>query len=111
MPRRLTAPDPPLANERIKLVPMTHADRADLWRLALEPNVRQFTYVPSEATEDFVARTCGRADQHEITEVRHCLFQPDDYANCFLARVEIGAEQLDDALLLFQCLQQLTQTL
>ena len=35
-------------------MPMTQSDRADLWRLAREPGMAEYTFVPTNPTEDFV---------------------------------------------------------
>ena len=33
---------------------MSHDDRADLWALSRQPGMAEYTYVPSDATEDFI---------------------------------------------------------
>ena len=57
----LSPPDPPLADEAIRLLPLTPAYTAELEALVLEEDVRQFTRVPSEPPAGFVATVTDRA--------------------------------------------------
>jgi RimJ/RimL family protein N-acetyltransferase len=54
VPRRLTPPDPPLQNDRIRLDPIAHSHHDGLWRLAQQRSVERYTFVPTNATEEFV---------------------------------------------------------
>jgi RimJ/RimL family protein N-acetyltransferase len=52
VPRRLTAPDPVLADDAIRLEPLTQADRASMLALASEPDVARFTRVPARGLDE-----------------------------------------------------------
>jgi ribosomal-protein-alanine N-acetyltransferase len=54
VPRRLTAPDPPLADDVLRLEPLTQADHADLAALVADPDVQRFTRIPTDAGAAFV---------------------------------------------------------
>ena len=52
----LPMPDPPLADDAVRLLPLTPAYTAELEALVLEDDVRQYTRVPSEPPAGFVKR-------------------------------------------------------
>ncbi|HEY2325983.1 MAG TPA: GNAT family N-acetyltransferase [Gaiellaceae bacterium] len=54
MPRRLTPPDPPLTDGVIRLEPLASRDRADVWVMAQDEDVKSFTYLPSKGDERWV---------------------------------------------------------
>lgn len=54
MPRRLTAPEPPLADSAARLEPLTQADHDDLAALIVEDAIRRFTLVPTNPAPGFV---------------------------------------------------------
>jgi RimJ/RimL family protein N-acetyltransferase len=54
VPRRLTAPDPPLADGAVRLEPLTRADHDGLEALIVEDEVRRFTLVPTNPAPGFV---------------------------------------------------------
>jgi RimJ/RimL family protein N-acetyltransferase len=60
VPRRLAAPDPPLADGELHLEPLTSADAGALNELAEDPDVRRFTYVPTEPPADLGERWAAR---------------------------------------------------
>jgi RimJ/RimL family protein N-acetyltransferase len=51
----LQPPDPPLADEAIRLVPLDSTHEEDLATLGDDPSVRRFTYVPTEPPSGFAA--------------------------------------------------------
>ena len=53
MPRRLTAPDPQLQDDLIRLEPLDLAHLTELLELAEDPDVVRFTRVPADAGETF----------------------------------------------------------
>ena len=54
MPRRLRAPDPPLADGVIRLDRMSRGDLSDLLELVEDEAIKEFTLVPTAAGESFV---------------------------------------------------------
>ena len=54
MPRRLRAPDPPLADGVIRLDPMSRSDVPELLELVADEAIKEFTLVPTDAGESFV---------------------------------------------------------
>lgn len=63
MPRRLARPEPPLADDEVRLEPLRQADNADLLALASDEAVEKFTHVPTGADAAFVTRWIGRYEQ------------------------------------------------
>ena len=63
VPRRLTAPEPPLADGVIWLDPISEADHGDLLELVGDEAVVAFTHVPTGATPDFVTGWIARYDR------------------------------------------------
>jgi RimJ/RimL family protein N-acetyltransferase len=60
VPRRLTAPEPPLADDLIRLEPIGEAHHADLLDLVGDEAVVAFTHVPTGAGADFVSGWIAR---------------------------------------------------
>jgi RimJ/RimL family protein N-acetyltransferase len=60
VPRRLTAPSPPLADDTIRLEPLDERFVSDFERLLDDPEVVRNTRVPSSPPEGFAARWIGR---------------------------------------------------
>ena len=60
MPRGLTAPDPPLADEALRLEPLAQAHAADFVELIKDSDVKRFTLVPGGADGAFVRDWLGR---------------------------------------------------
>jgi RimJ/RimL family protein N-acetyltransferase len=58
----LRPPDPPLADEAIRLVPLAPEHDADMDALTRDPDVRRFTHVPTRPPAGFAARWRGRYD-------------------------------------------------
>jgi RimJ/RimL family protein N-acetyltransferase len=54
VPRRLAPPDPPLADDLIRLEPLTQAHVPPFVELVQDPDVVRFTRVPAGADETFV---------------------------------------------------------
>jgi RimJ/RimL family protein N-acetyltransferase len=54
VPRRLEAPDPPLADDAIRLEPLTQAHVASFVDVVGDPDIVRFTRVPAGADETFV---------------------------------------------------------
>ena len=63
VPRRLTPPDPPLADDAIVLRPLEQADGGDLLALAADEDVLAFTRVPRGADAAFVSRWIARYER------------------------------------------------
>jgi RimJ/RimL family protein N-acetyltransferase len=57
---RLKPPEPPLADEAIQLVPLEARHEADMAAVAEDPDVRRFTYVPTQPPTGFAARWVER---------------------------------------------------
>src|SRR5215211_4809782 len=55
----LRPPDPMLADEAIRLVPLTRAHKQELEALVLDEGVRRYTRVPTEPSADFVETWLG----------------------------------------------------
>ena len=60
MPRRLAPPDPALADDLIRLEPLTQAYAPDMLALSYDPDVVRFTRVPEAADAAFVEGWLGR---------------------------------------------------
>jgi RimJ/RimL family protein N-acetyltransferase len=60
VPRRLTAPSPPLADDAIRLEPLDERFVPDFERLMDDPDVVRNTRVPSNPPAGFAARWVGR---------------------------------------------------
>ncbi|HTR32710.1 MAG TPA: GNAT family protein [Gaiellaceae bacterium] len=61
MPRRLSRPDPPLADDAIQLEPLSRSLEPELaWVVAGDPEIRRFTLLPSTPGPSFVADWLGR---------------------------------------------------
>ncbi len=54
VPRRLAIPEPPLADDLIRLAPMAQSDHAELLPIVGDPAVERFTLLPSRADAGFV---------------------------------------------------------
>ena len=63
MPRRLTAPEPPLSDDVIRLDPIGAGDHTDLLELVADEAVIAFTHVPTGADADFVTGWIARYDR------------------------------------------------
>jgi RimJ/RimL family protein N-acetyltransferase len=63
VPRRLTAPVPPLADDILRLEPLAQSDHADLLALTGDEAVRAFTLVPTGADATFIAGWIARYEQ------------------------------------------------
>jgi RimJ/RimL family protein N-acetyltransferase len=59
----LRPPDPPLADEAIRLVPLTRGYEGGVEALVLEEDVRRFTRVPSEPPPGFAKRWVDRYER------------------------------------------------
>jgi RimJ/RimL family protein N-acetyltransferase len=57
---RLQPPEPPLADEAVQLVPLEARHEADMAAVAEDPDIRRFTYVPTEPPPGFAARWVER---------------------------------------------------
>ena len=55
VPRRLTRPEPALADDAIRLEPLTQRYRGEMLALTADPDVVRFTRVPAGADEAFAA--------------------------------------------------------
>jgi RimJ/RimL family protein N-acetyltransferase len=60
VPRRLAQPEPPLADDLIRLAPMAQSDHAELLAIVGDPDVERFTLLPTGADGAFVERWIGR---------------------------------------------------
>jgi RimJ/RimL family protein N-acetyltransferase len=60
VPRGVTRPNPPLADDTIRLEPLTQAHAADFAELIKDSDVKRFTLVPSSADGAFVRGWIGR---------------------------------------------------
>jgi ribosomal-protein-alanine N-acetyltransferase len=63
VPRRLSAPDPPLADDRIRLEPLTQADHDALLAMIQDEEVKRFTLVPTNPEQSFVRGWIGRYER------------------------------------------------
>ena len=64
MPRRLEAPDPPLADDTIRLEPLTQAHHAAVLALTEDDDVRRFTRVPADGVDGaFVTNWIARYER------------------------------------------------
>ncbi len=63
VPRRLTAPEPPLADDLIRLEPIGEAHHADLLELVADDAVAAFTHVPTGADAHFVSGWIARYER------------------------------------------------
>ena len=63
VPRRLTAPVPPLADDGMRLEPLTQADHGELLVLVGDEAIKAFTRVPSDADAEFVRSWIGRYEE------------------------------------------------
>jgi RimJ/RimL family protein N-acetyltransferase len=59
----LTAPDPPLADDLLRLEPLTQSDQAELLALAADEAVRAFTLVPTGADATFISGWIARYER------------------------------------------------
>jgi RimJ/RimL family protein N-acetyltransferase len=59
----LRPPDPPLADETIRLVPLTSAHEAGVAALVLDADVRRNTRVPTDAQPEFAATWLARYEE------------------------------------------------
>jgi RimJ/RimL family protein N-acetyltransferase len=60
VPRGVSRPNPPLADDAIRLEPLTQADAADFVELIKDSDVKRFTLIPSGADGAFVREWLGR---------------------------------------------------
>jgi RimJ/RimL family protein N-acetyltransferase len=60
VPRRLEPPEPPLADEKIRLAPMAQSHHAELLSVVGDPDIQRFTLLPTGADAAFVERWIGR---------------------------------------------------
>ena len=61
MPRRLSRPEPPLADDAILLEPLDRSHAGELpWVLDGDPEIRRFTLLPTEPGPTFLADWLGR---------------------------------------------------
>jgi RimJ/RimL family protein N-acetyltransferase len=63
VPRRLTAPEPPLADDLIRLEPIGEVHHADLLELVADDAVAAFTHVPTGADAHFVSGWIARYER------------------------------------------------
>ncbi len=68
VPRRLTAPAQPLADDVLRLEPLTQSDHADLLALAGDDAVRAFTLIPTGADATFISSWVARYEQGWVDE-------------------------------------------
>jgi RimJ/RimL family protein N-acetyltransferase len=61
--RRLTRPDPPLADDAVRLEPMSQADHAEFLPLVGDEAIEAFTRIPSDADAPWVARWIARYER------------------------------------------------
>jgi len=59
-PKSLQPPDPPLQNDRIRLDVFTQADGDDAFAMVQDPDVKRYTYIPSDADRAYITRWIGR---------------------------------------------------
>ena len=60
MPRRLTPPEPPLADDQVRLEPLTQEHVRGLLEMIEDDDVKRFTLVPTGADEEFVTGWVAR---------------------------------------------------
>ncbi len=61
VPRRLAPPEPPLADDAIRLEPLRRAHAPEIaWVIAGDPDIARFTLLPSAPGPDFLDRWLGR---------------------------------------------------
>jgi RimJ/RimL family protein N-acetyltransferase len=60
VPRGITRPNPPLADDAIRLEPLTQAHAADFVELIKDSDVKRFTLIPGGADGGFVRSWLGR---------------------------------------------------
>jgi RimJ/RimL family protein N-acetyltransferase len=64
VPRRLTRPEPPLADDVVRLEPLHRKLAGELqWVVADDPDIRRFTYVPTHPPPDFLDRWLRRYEE------------------------------------------------
>ena len=64
MPRRLSRPERPLADDAIRLDPLTEALAPELaWVLAGDPDTVRFTRLPDNPDGDFLTTWLGRYER------------------------------------------------
>ena len=64
MPRRLSRPEPALADDAIRLEPLAEALAPELaWVLAGDPDIERFTRLPVDADADFLTAWLGRYER------------------------------------------------
>ena len=82
MPRGLAAPNPPLADDVIRLEPLVQVHAADFVELVKDESVKQFTLVPSGADGAFVRGWLGRYESGWLDGSRagFCIRGADDDA-------------------------------
>jgi RimJ/RimL family protein N-acetyltransferase len=94
VPRRLEVPEPPLADDHIRLEPLTQAHVPAFVELIQEEAVQRFTLVPSNADEAFVASWLRRYEEG-WTDGSRAGFAANDHAGTFLAFAAIVDLDLD----------------
>ncbi len=57
---RIAPPDPALATDKIRLVPMTQAAAGDALRMVQDEEIKRYTYIPSDADAAFIRRWITR---------------------------------------------------
>jgi RimJ/RimL family protein N-acetyltransferase len=84
VPRGLAPPDPPLADDQIRLEPLTQAHVPAFVELIQEEEIQRFTLVPSSADEAFVKSWLRRYEEgwHDGSRAG---FAANDHAGRFLA--------------------------
>ena len=98
MPRRLAAPNPPLADDTIRLEPLAQAHAADFTELVKDPDVKRFTLVPSGADGAFVRDWLGRYEAGWLDGSRagFCIRGADDgsfYGFAAIVQLDLAANQ------------------
>jgi RimJ/RimL family protein N-acetyltransferase len=95
VPRRLALPDPALADDTIRLEPLSQADAADMLALAHDPDFVRFTRVPAGADVAFVERWIGRYESGWADGSRAGFAIVDAQNAAFLGFAAVVALELD----------------
>jgi RimJ/RimL family protein N-acetyltransferase len=97
VPRRLARPDPALADDAIRLEPLTQAHAPSFADLVVDPDVVRFTRVPAGADETFVRGWFKRYEDGwgDGSRAGFAIFGHDDALVGFGAMVDLSLENLE----------------
>ena len=98
MPRGVSPPNPPLADDTIRLEPLAQAHAADFAELVKDADVKRFTLVPSGADGAFVRDWLGRYEAGWLDGSRagFCIRGVDDatfYGFAAIVHLDLAANE------------------